>query len=327
MSRAVLIACLPWLALLLAAVAVAFGLFRLSGSRVRFRRLRRLHRDQVGGVQSLSFVLTLPLFIAVMMFIVQVSQLMIGTVCVHYAAFAAARSAIVWIPAWVDAEGPNCISAYRRDPDAPDQRAPVLDPESPAYGPADGGLTYVVEPGFSPKYYRILGAAAMACAPISPSHDYGIPLAGNPQVATDALTSAYLAMVPDAAANGRIPQRLANKMAYAIDNTEVEIRFYHKNSEPPLEVTYFLPPDIAEFRFNEVGWQDPLTVTVKHNLALLPGPGRLLIGLVGSPSTGDRVSTRTYDKGAVYVYPLRASATLGNEGEKSILQQRYHAVY
>ena len=50
-------------------------------------------------MQSLSFVLTLPLFIMVMMMIVQVSQLMIGMVVVHYAAFAAARSAAVWIPA------------------------------------------------------------------------------------------------------------------------------------------------------------------------------------------------------------------------------------
>ena len=50
-------------------------------------------------MQSLSFVLTLPVFILVMMMIVQVSQLMIGIVVVHYAAFAAARSAAVWIPA------------------------------------------------------------------------------------------------------------------------------------------------------------------------------------------------------------------------------------
>ena len=61
MGRAVLIACLPWLAMLLAAFAAACVLFRLSGSHIRFGRLRRLHRDQVGGVQSLSFVLTLPL--------------------------------------------------------------------------------------------------------------------------------------------------------------------------------------------------------------------------------------------------------------------------
>ena len=50
-------------------------------------------------MQSLSFVLTLPVFIFIMMMIVQVSQLMIGIVVVHYAAFAAARSAAVWIPA------------------------------------------------------------------------------------------------------------------------------------------------------------------------------------------------------------------------------------
>jgi len=64
-------------------------------------RLRRLHRDEAGNVQSLSFVLTLPIFIMLMMLIVQASQLMIGQVVVEYAAVAAARSAIVWIPAAV----------------------------------------------------------------------------------------------------------------------------------------------------------------------------------------------------------------------------------
>ena len=44
-----------------------------------------------GSVQTLSFVLTLPIFIMVMMLIVQVSQLMIGLIVVHYAAYAAAR--------------------------------------------------------------------------------------------------------------------------------------------------------------------------------------------------------------------------------------------
>jgi hypothetical protein len=285
-----------------------------------------LHRDQVGGVQSLSFVLTLPLFMMVMMFIVQVGQLMIGTICVHYAAFAAARSAIVWIPAALPSEGPNCIGAYQRDPDAPDQRAPVLDPASPAYGPAEGGLTYVVSPG-GPKYGRITTAAVLACMPVSPSRDYGIPLPGNTSAAAGVLQAAYAAMVPESGGNSRIPQRLENKLAYAIHNTEVEIRFYHKNAEPPLEVTYFLPPDIAEFRFNELGWQDVITVKVKHNLALLPGPGRMLIRYVAGPGGGDRVSTQNYQNGSVYVYPLNASATLGNEGEKPVLQHGYYVDY
>ena len=85
-------ACSPWLAVLLVLILAAWALVRFSRAQLRLGRLFELHRDEVGSVQSLSFVLTLPLFIMIMMMIVQVSQLMIGTVVVHYAAYAAARS-------------------------------------------------------------------------------------------------------------------------------------------------------------------------------------------------------------------------------------------
>jgi hypothetical protein len=105
----------------------------------------------------------------------------------------------------------------------------------------------------------------------------------------------------------------------------VEIRFFHKNEEPPL-VTYYEPDDLGEFYFNEVGWQDPITVTVRHNLALLPGPGRMLaryvIGPAGQP---DEVSAKINKQGNVYTYPLHASATIGNEGEKSVISYGYVA--
>ena len=98
---------------------------RLSGLRPRLGRLRRLHRDQAGSVQSLSFVLTLPLFVMVMMLIVQVSQLMIGLIVVHYAAYAAARSAVVWIPANLPSPETAQLHQFLRPrPDASDQVLP-----------------------------------------------------------------------------------------------------------------------------------------------------------------------------------------------------------
>jgi hypothetical protein len=134
---------------------------------------------------------------------------------------------------------------------------------------------------------------------------------------------------------GAVPRRLQNKLAYALKHTKVEIRFYHKNEELPL-VTYFLPDDPGEFYFNEVGWQDPITVTVKHDLALLPGPGRLLArraggssgssdssGSSGSGAEPDRVSESIQKEDRVYTYPLKASATVGNEGEKSVIAYEY----
>jgi hypothetical protein len=321
-GRAALQACLPWLGLLLASSLAACLVLRVSQSRPRLGRLWQLHRDEAGSVQSLSFVLTLPIFIWIMMFIVQVSQLMIGTIVVHYAAFAAARSAAVWIPAALSGEGANCVGAFSVDPSAADQQLPVLDPTSPSYGPTAGGVTYIVA-AQGPKYEQIRAAAAMACMPICPSRDLAVQLPGSATATLDALKRVYAAMVPSSTANTRINARLQNKLAYALQSTQVEVRFYHKNSEPPL-----IPPDpatggLVDIQPHELGWQDPITVTVKHNFALLPGPGRLLSHVVPGPTGTDQVSSRISQNGAVYVYPLTASATIDLEGEKAVVPYAY----
>jgi hypothetical protein len=324
MGREVLVDCLPWLGLLLVSLVSLRLLARLGGSRPRLGRVIELHRDEGGAAQSLSFVLTLPFFVMIILFIVQVSQLMIGTIVVHYAAFAAARSAIVWAPAGVGSEPENCFAAYAVDLEASDQVIPILDPDDPDYGPTGGGVTYVVVPG-SPKFLKIASAAVMACMPISPSRDVGLQLSGYGPAAADILKSLYGSIDAESSANGKIPQRLDNKLAYAMANTWIEIRFFHSNHEPPL-VPYFRPNDLDQFRYlQELGWQDPITVTVHHNLALLPGPGRLLAKPVPKPDGSPDTVGQSIDKvDNVYVYPLEASATLGIEGEKSVIPYGYY---
>lgn len=328
MSRAVLMSCLPWLGLLLGSCIVLWLLARGSSARFDWGRLRRLHEDQVGSAQTLSFVLTLPLFVCVMLFIVQVSQLMIGQLMVEYAAFAAVRSAIVWIPANVgtDLEPANCVVSYYVDPEAPDQVYPILDPTSPNYGPTSGGLTYVISPDGA-KYRRVLTAAVLAVMPVCPSRDLGLAVPGEATAAAEVLKSVYRAMVPSAGANPRIDRRIQNKLAYACQNTAIEMRFYHTNEypEPPL-VPYLQSPDPEQFRFlRELGWQDTITVKVKHNLALLPGPGRMLARPVARPDgSPDTLASTIGQNGNVYVYPLTASATLGNEGEESVIRYEHH---
>lgn len=183
MHREVLIHCLPWLAIVVGSAIVLRWLVVLSGARLRIGRLRTLHQHQAGSVQSLSFVLTLPVFIMFMMLIVQATQLMIGQVVVEYAAIATARAAMVWVPApsptgtipavtiipgqalpspWpLDQEGENCISSISPDSDQSNSQ---------------GGTRYLISPG-SNKFEKIRSAAVLACLPIAPSRS--VPLSGQ----------------------------------------------------------------------------------------------------------------------------------------------------
>jgi hypothetical protein len=159
--------------------------------------------------------------------------------------------------------------------------------------------------------------------PIAPSRNLNLSLSSDGQAMAQtmlpSLQAAYGSMVSSSASNGAINGRIANKLAYAMAATTVEVRFYHPNFEPPL-VCY--EPPLGEFQPNELGWQDQVTVKVTHLYALLPGPGRLLARIIphpdGSPTDGS-ASLPVQQLGGVYVYPLTAEATLGNEGEKSVL--------
>jgi len=312
MHREIIIACLPYLLAILASVCVLRLLVLASGSRLDLSRLRCLHGDQSGGVQSLSFVLTLPLFIMIMMFIVQLSQITIGRIVVEYAAFAAARSAIVWIPANLGPgdEQENRISRYEY----------LQDIEGD-----DGNIysEYAIEPE-GPKFNKIHFAAAMACMPICPSRDVGSRWGHPGNAAAPAMIEVYRAFAPGSIRNPRIPVRIRNKLAYALNSTRVEILIRHKDEEPEL-AQHNRRPYPEEFTFNEIGWQDQIIVTVRHDYALLPGPGRILARPTdsryesSSPGGTDAVAQRIRRYNRVFVYPLSATVRLNNEGEKPVL--------
>jgi protein involved in polysaccharide export with SLBB domain len=155
--------------------------------------------------------------------------------------------------------------------------------------------------------------------PIAPSRDLNLNLPPEGQAMLPALQAAYGSMVSSSASNGAINGRIAHKLAYAMNFTTVEVRFYHPNFEPPL--VCYNPPQ-GEFQPNELGWQDQVTVKITHQYALLPGPGRLLAWIIRNPDgslSNDTVAQSIQQAGGVYVYPLTAEATLGNEGEKSVL--------
>ena len=322
MTRSILQNLTPCFIALAIAFVVLLVLKRLSGARWNLKRLRELHSCENGGVQSLAFVLTLPLFIMVMMFIVQVSQLMIGITIVHYSAYASARSASVWLPA----HRPSQIPAL----DESENRLAIE-------GYREVGDEIYVTPNErdSYKFRQIRSAAVLGVAPICPSRDLNIdPASLSPDSAGTiaALQRMYRAYVPNSQSNARINPRLANKVSYADRNTFVVVSWRDARNRGGSRETYRSPtfnprnhPNPAvPWHPEEVGWQDPITVHVTHRFALLPGPGRMLARyLVPSTKLPDEVARRitrdaqNYSE-PVYTVNIHASATVTNEGMKSV---------
>jgi hypothetical protein len=312
MHREALIACVPYLAGIAALLMCQAILLRFSGARLQLRHLWQLHRDQRGAIQSLSFILTLPVFMFIMMFIVQLSLITMARISVEYAAFAATRSAVVWFPSHLGTE----LLAENRV--SPSSLVPLRQYEA-------NGRTYIVYrvvPA-GDKVAQVHLAAAMACMPICPSTNTG---AGANHPGNQALASiqrAYRALAPGSVANTRIPARLRNKLAYALANTRVEIEVHHcsdriSGGDPPLYPEWSLELEHPERYLwpNEIGWQDQVYVTVTHNYALLPGPGRLLARRADSPTEYDNVAEQIQQSNGVFYRTLVATARMGNEGQK-----------
>lgn len=282
------------------------AVLRFSGARLQLARLREVHRCEAGGVQSLSFVLTLPLFLTIVMFIAQIGLLMVGNITVNTAAFAAARSAAVWVPAYVS----------------------ELEPENRLPGITAGTNLRIdsTNARTSPKYSKIFDAATLACVPIAPSREIpGIDPSGlNGAPADDALVRLYAALAPQSQSSSVMPQRLRRKLAYSVQNTWVDMTYEDKNSgfgpNSDIGPTYnpFGHPTI-EYVPSEVGWQDPVTIDVWHRFALLPGPGRFLASsLAGYTGQPDEIADSILQEDGVQMIWLHGSATLTVEGIKTV---------
>lgn len=314
MHRAVLQACLPWFAWLCVAGGVAFLLAQYCGGRPDWRRLKRLSSCEDGAIQSLSLVLTLPIYLMLVLFIVQISQIMIGIMIVNYAAFAGARAASVWIPADVatdstfhdppfdvdSQEEAIWVVFFNKDP-KPGRPVEVrgmppqgmLEPANILVGDIDGSAlpdggiaTMTVQNGqASTKYQKIVLAATLPCLTISPSRSAGssLTLPTEFQKTLDALTKLYPKVVADSKKQAKVSGRLRNKLTYAANFTTVDLLWQNVAHDVPDIVdgpTYnpYQHPwsGAPDWNPNEVGFRDPVTVVVRHQFALLPGIGRIL---------------------------------------------------
>jgi hypothetical protein len=169
-----------------------------------------------------------------------------------------------------------------------------------------------------------------ACVAISPSRDVGADRGALGNDAGDSLVKAAEIWSPQLLTNPKVADRIKNKLAYSLANTSVRIFVRHRLSDPPL-LPYLIPPYLDEFAPGEIGWNDQILVTVTHQFALLPGPGRLLArqtaqpGQTGTdPGTGAAVSNDTTANsiqlvGGLPTYRLTATAMLHSEGEKSLI--------
>ena len=335
MHRDILIVCLPCFVVLCAAMLVLRGVLAVGAASWDWRRLTQMHRCQRGGVQSLAFVMTMPVFIMVVLLIVQVSQLMIAQMVLHYAAFAGARSAAVWLPAAVD------------DPSTElDDYAEVENrvSDSPSTTNDDYTTFEVYSSSSSEKLWKVRAAVVQALAPLAPSRSLGAQ--GQMPRLNDVISAnqnLYATLVSASQSNSRIPVRIANKLNYSDRNTRVIVEWRDGRSgsgrdsldNTAYNVRNHTCPDTklqSHFRPSEIGWQDPITVYVVHQFALLPGPGRFLAAkLVRADGLPDRVSPRIKPPAqdashSTYTTQIQASATIMCEGLKSVkplVQPRY----
>ncbi len=192
MLRPELLARIAPLALACAACAlVSVAIARYAALRVP--RLRRPFAEH--GTSELEFTLALPFFLMSVLTTVQIALMVNANLVVDYAAFAAARSASVWVPQDVGDEGTNSIAAAGTN---------------------------------SEKWSRIRRAATIAVLPISPrmlGFRFGLAQPPSP-MQLDGPALAELAEKADVQPNRsidyvRLGADMLNKWLYADNFTDV----------------------------------------------------------------------------------------------------------
>lgn len=267
-------------------------------------RLRGLDHCEEGGVQSLALVMTLPFFVGTILLVVQLSQVLLGVMTVQYAAFAAARSAVVWIPAWVEDQDParGQDASTENEINAPIVRGQPIDLT------VGGRLS-------SRKFREIQAAAVQACVSISPARSVTGPRAGTGEV--DEAVDAFLTF-QNLASDPRIARwRLAtsNRWSYSAANTRVRLAFL---GQPRLTPTYNpVGHPVVIHNDHEAGWDEAVTAIVVHEVSLVPGPGRWLFQNATWGRVPNNLAANWPDSGRLDRVPVVGSATLTLAGLQS----------
>lgn len=119
---------------------------RMTSAPLRVRRdrgdagERAADRRGESGVATIEFVLVAPFLLTVTLILIQTMLVFTGLFYVNYAAYAAARSAIVYIPADVSPDGPNVLTPSEGLQKFDHIRAAAVIAVMPVSGQEEGGL-------------------------------------------------------------------------------------------------------------------------------------------------------------------------------------------
>lgn len=266
-------------------------------------RLRELPDCQEGGVQSLALVMTLPLLIGSILLVVQLTQVLLGVMTVQYAAFSAARSAAVWIPARIDSQ-----NSPENVVDRLIVRGQAID------------LTPEQRSG-SRKLQEIFAAAAQSCVAISPARAVDGPRAGAAEIAEAVDAFLQFQQLSNDPRIARWRTAMGNRWSYAFANTRVRLAFL---TEPRQTPTYNpINHPVVPYRQDEAGWDESVTVIVQHEVSLVPGPGRLLFQRATWGSVPAGLAANWPGSGRRDRVPVIGSATVTLAGLKALRPFRY----
>jgi len=170
-------------------VVCAAGLAVIAAVLWRVGRPYRTAGRGEQGVAILEFAMAFPFLLWLSLLMAQASLVMVGNVCVHYAAFCATRTAIVVIP---------------QD-----------------YGQAEPRNLILAGDDMTAKKYRVKLSAVTALAPVSCDSDEIMPAGADGDAYVNGVTR-FLSL-QDLDKPTWADERLSRKLAYAADHTEVTI--------------------------------------------------------------------------------------------------------
>ena len=266
-------------------------------------RLRELPDCQEGGVQSLALVMTLPLLIGTILLVVQLTQVLLGVMTVQYAAFSAARSAAVWIPTRLDSQ-----NSQENEADTFINRGQAIE------------LSPELRAG-SRKLQEIFAAAAQSCVAISPARAVDGPRAGSSEVAEAVEAFLQFQQLGADPLIARWRTAMGNRWSYSFANTHVRLAFLTQPRQTPTYNPVNHP--VVSYREDEAGWDESVTVIVRHEVSLVPGPGRLLFQQATWGSVPSGLAANWTGSGRRDRVPVIGSSTITLAGLKAIHPFRY----